>query len=299
MRCFVEVDLMQAEWVVTAFCSQDPRMLKVVYEKLDPHITTGEMISKAPKDFVKLENSLVGHATDPGEIAKKREALPKEWNGVPIEEFFLPRNMSIRQSGKKSNHALNYKMGYGRFALENGMQESDAKRIVDAYRDRAYPGLKDYYRAIERELRQNNRRLVNCFGQTIRLLDRWGPDLLDSAYAFKPQSTVGNITGWGWRAIHDDTVNLKNVEPVAQVHDSVCTQNTFSDLEELRDQIELQAEYMATPFCYHGREYTLRREVKIGLSWGESSMKEVPVSDEGGVDLDDLERTWEEALAAA
>ncbi len=299
MRCFVDVDLCQAEWVVTAFLAQDPRMLEVVYKRLDPHVTTGMMISNgAPMSFIKHEAKLIGHHTDPTTIYDLRSTMPKEWEGLDTRKFFFPRNMSIRQAGKKSNHGLNYNMQYKRFALENGMEEKDAARIVQIYRNVAYPGLKKYYEYVELRLRKDGRRLTNCYGQTRKFLDRWGPNLLDAAYAFLPQSTVGNIAGLGWRRIYSDTQSLKKVEPVAQVHDSVTTQHTFDSLEELRDQVEAIVSYMAIPFTYHQREFTILREVKIGTRWDAEAMKEVPVSDEGGIEVDELTAVWEGALAA-
>ena len=306
MRCLVEIDEAQAEWVVTAFLSRDDGMLKVIREKLNPHAHTGALISGAPKSFIAAEKELVGHASDPTVIASLRRELPSTWEGLRVADFFLPRTMSIYQAGKKSNHGLNYNMQYKRFALENEMPETDASRIVSLYRDVAYPGLKRYYREVEAELTENNRVLRNCFGQTLKLLDRWGPDLLDAAYAFKPQSTVGNITKWGWRYVYEDTTRLRRVEPGPNVHDSIVTQNDFDSVDELGEQINLCSDYLATPFTYHGVSHIIPREVKVGLNWGEYhpttnplGMRDVEVDDDSHVDLASLQKVWSEVSAAA
>lgn len=297
MNCLVDIDEAQAEWVVTAFLAQDARMLDVVYANRDPHLRTGSMIAGAPEDFVIAESDLVGKLTDAEEIRLVRTKLPKMWGDVPISAYYMPRTMSIRQAGKKSNHGLNYNMQYKRFALETGMQEAEANRICSIYRNIAYPGLKNYYQDIENQLRRDGRRLTNCFGQSRVFLDRWGPDLLDAAYAFKPQSTVANIATRGWKDIYRDQ-ELPRVEIRVHGHDSVTTHNSFDSIDELQFQIERCVKHMGTPFEYHGRSFTIRRTVKIGVCWGDGSMIDVKVSDEGLIDLDELTRAWELALAA-
>ena len=270
---FVEVDLVQAEWVVTAYCSQDARMLKVVEDKLDPHVTTGMLISNAAEEIVVLDHKLVGHLTDPHDISKIRaDKLAPVQN---LDTIFLPRTMSIRQAGKKSNHGLNYNMGYKRFALENELDEAEARRIVGLYKDVAYPGLHNYYREVERELKERGRKLKNCFGQARTFLDKWGPDLLNAAYAFKPQSTVGNVTNNGLRRIYNDTSNLEEVNLAAQVHDSILNEHTFSSIPALANQILWVDRHMSTVCHYHGENFTLRREYKLGMTWGQDDMVDV------------------------
>jgi hypothetical protein len=273
-------------------------MLEVVERELDPHTRTGALISGAPESFVVEEASIVGHLTDPIDIADKRRALPAAWEGIPVSKFFLPRTMSIRQAGKKGNHGLNYNMKYKRFALENGMEERDALRMVNGYH-KAYPNIRQsYYKWIMHRLRRDNRRLTNCFGQTRKFMGQWDDELLDAAFAFLPQSTVGNITGFGFRSVYDDCKGLADVVPKAQVHDSLLNQHTFSTVQGLVAQIWLVSQYMATPFEYFGREYTIRREIKLGFDWGESSMIEVPTDDEGLVAVPDVENALELARAA-
>lgn len=295
-QCFVEIDLVHAEWVVTAFLANDQNMLNVVYSGVDPHVRTGALISGTSEEVVILEHEAVGHLADPVEIDKIRRAI--SLGGVPITKMagiFLPRSMSIRQCGKKSNHGLDYGMQYGKFALINEIEEAESKRIVSLYRDKAYPGLKQYYLIIEEELRKNGRRLTNCFGQSRRFLDEWGQDLLNAAYAFKPQSTVANITNNGWQAIYGDK-RLRRVDPVAQVHDSCLTCNKFDNFPELAEQILVSEEHLATPFSYNGYTFTLKREVKVGFSWGELCM--IPVRlDLAGLAAG-LEKALEESLAA-
>ena len=296
MKCLIGIDLVQAEWVVTAYSAQEYRMIEVVESRADPHLRTGHLISGAPEDFIKLEAKVVGHNTDPVEIARLRNKLPQEWQGQRISDFFLPRTMSIRQAGKKSNHGLNYNLQYRKFALVNGMEENEAKRICSLYRDVAYPGLKTWYKMIESTLRSNNRRLTNCFGQTRQFLDKWGPDLLDAAYAFYPQSTVANVTNFGLRGIYHDR-RLRAVRPAVQEHDSVVNEHTFDSWQELAEQILICDRHMSTPCVYHRRVFTLRREIKLGLGWGENDMVTVDHEDIKGLPSA-LKQAWEQSSAS-
>jgi len=184
--------------------------------------------------------------------------------------------MSIRQAGKKSNHGLNYDMGYRTFALENEMEEADARVIVDTYKTIAYPGLQTYYREVQWILRNQDRKIRNCFGQVRQFRGKWDHELLKAAYSHIPQSTVGNVTNFGLRRIYnDDSGCLKRVHPVAQVHDSVVNEHTFDTFEELADQVHRCDTHMTTTCSYHGEDFRLRREVTMGKNWGEDSMMDV------------------------
>ena len=44
----LELDLAGADWVIVAYESQDENMLTIVEEGLDPHASTGSLISGAP-----------------------------------------------------------------------------------------------------------------------------------------------------------------------------------------------------------------------------------------------------------
>ncbi len=299
-HCFIETDLSQAEWVVTAHCCGDVRMLDVVKIGRDPHLRTGSMISGAPEGFVKFEDDLVGHLTDPVELRGIRQkSLPQSWEGISIRDFFLPHNMSIRQAGKKGNHGLNYGMEYKRFALENGMMEDDAAHIVRIYRDIAYPGIKLWYTETQNQLRDNNRQLTNCFGQSRKFMAKWDIELFMAAYAFIPQSTVGNITNRGMRGIYH--YSNKNVDLAAQVHDSILTHHKFNSWNELANQVIFCDRVMTQTCEYRDVKFVIDRDIKLGVNWGGEVMKKVNIQDLNKVSENlrlAYEKSCEEAKAA-
>ena len=213
MRLLVELDKAGAEWVCVAYLSGDENMLSVIASGKNPHAITGAFISHAPYEFVLEESKVVGLHTDPDTLLELREALTDK-----IEPgWFLPRSMSIYQCGKKSDHGLNYNMKYRRFALENEVEESEAKRIVDGYHRDAYPGIKKWHQAEQEQLRID-RTLTNCFGRKRRFMGAWDDDLFDAAYAFKPQSTVYDITRFGMvKTFSDESKDFEIQETPAQV----------------------------------------------------------------------------------
>lgn len=290
MRLFVEVDLAQAEWVVTGFLANDRRMIEVFEKGEDPHIATGTMIAGCPVEFTFAEKELVGSQTDPEVIAELRAPLLAQY--PEWQKWFLPRSMSIRQAGKKSNHGLNYYMRYKRFALENEITEPEADKIVQLYYA-IYPGLSGMYEWVKEQLRRD-RTLTNCFGQKRRFERAWGDDLLQAAYAWTPQSTVGEIGKRGFTAIYEDQ-RLAELDCIlaANTHDSVTTDVGFQSLPQLAEVTSRCRRHLTIPCEYHSRVFTLRTDIKIGLTWGNM----VGVHETDNL-IEDLERALEDARKA-
>lgn len=271
---FLEFDLAGAEWVVTAYLSGDANMIEVINSGKSPHIVTGARISSVEEKVVEAENKIVGNNTDPDVILGLREAhFPELLEMHKADTIFLPRSMSIRQMGKKSNHGLNYGMKHRKFALLNEVTETDAMPIVHAYSTVAYPGLQDYWKAIREELRTNNRVMYNCFGRKVRLLGEWGHDLFMAAYSFKPQSTVVDTVNDAMCMVYEDEGPLF-VQPQlgAQVHDSLMLQHPmYHSDKELIAMTEFclrVKEYITPEIEYNGHKFQIKCDLKVGVSWG-------------------------------
>ena len=265
----IEVDKAGAEWVVVAYLSGDPNMIRIVEEGLDPHAATANLMFNVPIELIQEENKLIGHETDPGRIAKLREKLP----GLEVARF-LPRNMSLRQAGKKSNHGLNYGEGPRMFALQNEIPEFEAKRLVDLYHA-AYPNIRNvWHRRIQNEMR-SGRVLINFFGRKRRFLDKLGDQLFKAAYAHEPQSTVSDNLNVGMVHIYNDrSPEMLDLELLAQVHDSLLSQYPLADIGRLAACIAKQCKHMNIPITIRGRTFTIKTDVKVGLNWHD--MHELP-----------------------
>lgn len=268
----IEFDLAGAEWVIVAYVSGDKNMIDVVESGKSPHVATGTLISRVAEDLILKEHELLKASTDPTFIRKMREEhIPEIFDG----DVFLPRTMTIRQAGKKSNHGLNYDMRYRRFALENEMPETDAKPIVELYRNVAYPGLLDYHEEVRDAIKQKDRTLVNLVGRKARLLDQHGPDLWDKAYSFIPQSTVFDVCRQAFiRAFHDERPHMRPARFKGNVHDSVLYgyPNAASD-DQVIEFCTTIREYMGIQLEAKGRQFRLGVDVKAGQNWGDMSKK--------------------------
>lgn len=258
-----ELDKRQAEWIVVAFLSGDANMMRVYFENKDPHTYTASQMFGVPEELILMENKIVGHESDVATIEELRHKLPdlKRLN-------FIPRNMSMRQSGKKANHGLNYDEGYRTFALTNEMVEADAKRVINFYHS-IYPGIRQWYQAVQTQLR-HNRILTNCMGRKYKFMDAWGDSLFKAAYSFNPQSTVADNVNWGIIYAYEDvSPKMQPLEILGQVHDSILFQYPIYLLPDLVEVIRKIQGYMEPELEYMGRSFTIKTDMKAGFNWGE------------------------------
>lgn len=262
-RLLVEFDKAGAEWCVVAFASGDGRMISVVESGESPHPITGNYISRVPVPLILREDKLLKHSTDPAEIEEvRREHLPELFTA----DYFLPRNMTIRQAGKKANHGLNYIEGPNVFAETSEMDISDAKRIHHMYSQEVYTGLPIWWASINRQLKES-RTLYNCFGRKRRFYDPLGNELLKKGVAYIPQSTVVDVVNGAMISAYNDDEMQKTWDLLMQVHDSIASQVIVSDWKRFASQvIKIGLDYMNPELEYSGRKFRIGTDCKIGIA---------------------------------
>jgi DNA polymerase I-like protein with 3'-5' exonuclease and polymerase domains len=281
------MDKRGAEWIVVAYLSADPNMLRIVQENRDAHSETGSLITGAPIELIQRERKLIGELSEPNRIEELRRLHLPEL----LEARFLPRTMSIRQCGKKANHGLNYDEQFRTFALVNELEEKEAKRIIDLYRNVAYPGIPQWYRDTQDELKANGRVLTDLLGNHCFFMENWGEDLFRQAYAFKPQSTVGRMVNRALSlAINDEADFMQPCEILSQVHDNIVAQYPL-DWQGMARMCIRMNEHMSPSMEYKGRAFALQTDLKVGLN--RASMIEVPL----GWDRDALAASLEQAYS--
>lgn len=279
----VEVDKRQAEWVVVAYASGDPSMIRILEEGGDVHAHTIYLMLKEQmlshrmpvweeprlKALIKRDHKLVSTLTDPERI----RALRLEDDEIKMLLALLPRAMSGRQLGKKSNHALNYGEGYKMFAFIAEIEEREGKLYHALYHG-VYPGVRHWWDAIQNQLRKD-RTLTNCFGRKIRFYDAWGEDLFKAAYSSIPQSTVVDGLNEGMCLTYEDadicSPRGTNVDLLAQVHDSVLFQFPLSILDrpgEFARVMHRIYSNMEPEMEYGGRRFKIWTDMKVGWNWG-------------------------------
>jgi len=263
------MDKAKAEWVITAYLCNDPKMISAVESGIDVHAFTASEMTAIPIDMVQRENKITGKFSDRDLILELRSKYIPEI--LDLDCNFLPASMSIRQMGKKSNHGLNYMEGYWRFALENEIPEAEAKIYVSGYSD-AYVNLPLYWEAIERKLNRNNRTLENCFGHKRRFLDEWGSKLIKSAVSYNPQSTSVWVVNYAMRDIYNDgTPPFEDLRLHAQVHDELLFSYSIGKWREAAETILGCEAYMTPTISYEGRKFRIGTDLAIGMNWGEIS----------------------------
>ena len=289
-----EVDKRQAEWVVVAYLTGDANMLSIVRSGKDTHLHTAALMlstsSGLPYEecwqILEYEAKLIGNSTDEENIRKLRSESP-------IARFHevLPRTMSGRQRGKKSNHGLNYDEGPNKYALINELEPLEGKHDVELYHF-IYPVIRLWYEIVKRQL-QKDRTLTNCFGRKVRFMDAWGPDLWKAAYAMLPQSSVVDSLNIGLCKIYDDLELVSprgaNIDILAQVHDSILMQVPIE--RALSEQFKIDQQkiynYISPQLSYNGRTFTIATDMKVGTNWGTyhkdynpNGMREVKTTEE-------------------
>lgn len=264
----VEFDKSGAEWVVVAYLSGDARMLDVIQSGKSPHIVTGHLLTGVPEDVVEAESKIVKNVIDPDTIYELRSKhfpmlLDERWR-------FLPRSMSIRQCGKKSNHALNYGMRYRRAALQWEIEEREAATIVELYSSSAcYPGIPLWHEGIRRQLKKD-RTLISLLGRKIELMDEWGDELFNQAYSFNPQSTIGDMVNDALITFEQDLEPfMYKADCLTQTHDSATMQYPENDWVDMaKYAIRFGLDYMSPELEANARKFRVGTDMKIGHSWG-------------------------------
>ena len=156
-------------------------------------------------------------------------------DGTPFTDYvakhdaFIPRTMSCRQIGKKSNHALNYMMGAHRFSMESGLSLTEAERARALYL-RAYDWLHEWWDSINEQLHKD-RTIINPVGQPRRFLGTLDEKLLKEAVAHVPQSTSVWMVNNAMSKIYD--VETHRAEILSQVHDSLLFQHPYDELDQI------------------------------------------------------------------
>jgi len=183
----------------------------------------------------------------------------------------------IRSEGKVANFGLNYGLGV------------QGKHIWNRYHE-IYPGVKEWHERIKEELRAGNRTLVNCYGRKRRFLDRWGADLFEKAYNYKPQSTIATkINDDGVKYVYYNQDRFSDVEFANTVHDSVWVWCPMS--QGIKRVIEVALDIkgqLETPLDIQGHKVIIPADIKLGFDLNDDTMLEWKSAKIAGLSLDAL-----------
>jgi len=247
--CFLyNIDLSQAENRIVAYVAPEPNMIAAFERGVDIHRqTAGLIFGKDPEDISDEDgSSSIG-------------------GGLQSERFW----------GKKSNHELDYDMGYRGFAMICEISDSEAKFIVDKFHA-VYPGVRQYHAWIRAQLNKN-RTIENCLGRKRLFTNRWGDELHKEAYAFIPQSTVADVINERGLTYVMDNPLFWGIEILNNVHDSLVVQISYEKvpLQQHADALKLLVNSLQTPLTFRGQTFYIPADIAVGRSLNKKLMKKI------------------------
>lgn len=207
---------------------------------------------------------------------------------LPVSEVSTEQ----RYLAKKVIHASNYGMGENRLvqvvnedAPYTGVRITlrEAKVLMQKY-FMLFPEIKEtFWKYVQNELRYS-RVLATPLGRKRMFFGRWDDKLLRDAYAFIPQSTVGDL---GCKAVANCYWQIEKVVPGAelmlQVHDAVYMQCYEKDAAMVAEMME---EAMRIPLTLNGQTFTIPSDCKIGYNWGGRPKQNPEQNPNGMIDFD-------------
>ena len=246
---YYSFDLSQGENRIVAYVGKIPRMIQAFEAGEDVHTLTASLI-----------------------LNKSVEEVSDEDGSSPLGDG----THSERFWGKKSNHSLNYDLGYKEFSLQLEMTETEGKWLVNRYHS-IYPEVRGNYHQMIKNLLAKDRTLTNLFGRKRLFLQEWGDSLFKDAYAQIPQSTIADkIDEQGLIFIYYNQHWFRPLELLIQVHDSIGFQIPTSVpwighanmLMRIKDSLE-------TPLKWGETEFVIPADLVMGLSLYKEEGKEI------------------------
>lgn len=245
-KVFMQRDLKQAEAWVVAFLSEDPFFMDAI-RSTDIHRRTASLIFRKPEcDITKRERDLA----------------------------------------KRCVHALNYGMGYVKFAEQLGISIVEARDLRNRY-FAAFPRLQLWHNEVKLKL-QRDRELVTPFGRRRQFTAGWNEDLWKAAWAYVPQSTVGDLlnTGfiefWEWLKApaagkefgaqnkvpglgnYCSNERLFDTQIMLQIHDSLVVQCPEEHVPVIAEKLRACLE---RPLRINGHTFTIPTDCSVGPTW--------------------------------
>ena len=253
------VDKSQAENRIVAYVAPEPTMIEAFETGIDVHARTASLLFKIPIEEV---------SDEPG--------------SSPLGNG----EQSVRFWGKKSNHELNYGIGYRTFSLICELPEKQGKFLVERYHA-VYPGIRGRYHARIKQQLSTDRTITNLYGRKRIFFDRWGDGLFKDAYAQIPQSTVADeINQKGMIPLYFEP-EYKETDLLLQTHDSITFQISLSIPWEKHASILIYLKKrLETPLQFHGTSFTIPVDTSMGLALNKKSLRKVRI--ENGTSAENL-----------
>lgn len=212
-------------------------------------------------DLSQAENRVVAYLAEEERLIKAYE------NGEDVHSMYAEWIGRDRDMGKKVNHACNYGISAFELARKLRIPKAEAAGYLRQVFGNA-PGIKRWQDNIANRFQQGKRVMTTFFGRRRQFLMPYSQDLLKSAYAYEPQSTVGDLLNLALMRFNTLMPLIPiPVQLLLQVHDSFALQYPPRFEEEI--VMRLRKDVFNIPLTINGRTFTIPIDVKVGPSWGE------------------------------
>ncbi len=169
--------------------------------------------------------------------------------------------------GNIPNHSGNYGAGPGVMVTKAAKEEIKgitykvSEKILEV-RHKIIPGLKKWWRWVENEL-SKSRTLTTCFGRKRIFFGRLDNVTYRDAYAFEPQSIVGDVTN---RMLTRIEMNpLSKLDILLQVHDEIDGECDACDVEEVVKELQKASQI---PIFIGDVPLIIPLDIEVGDNWG-------------------------------
>ena len=168
-----------------------------------------------------------------------------------------------RKKTKRTVHAGNYGMGERRYAAVVGVPLNEARELRALYRQ-TFPNIFSVFQAEVRDELYKTRTLSTFFGRKhtfLGIID----SILEDAYAFVPQSTIGDLLNQILiRIYYESKLRDLPFKLRLQVHDSMVVQVPKKRVD---DYMELQTKCFDFPITVKYKTFTIPYSTDIKLTW--------------------------------
>ena len=253
-------DLSQIENRLVAYVGGVLTQIEAFEQGLDLHTLTASVIFRKPYDQI-----------------SKVDGSSSLGDGRQSERYW----------GKKGNHAVNYDVGYRKFALVNEISESDSKTVLEDIH-RGYPQIRGGYHVLIQNMLKESRSVENLFGRTRLFLGPIFPsypnvpqsacaDTYRQAYAHFPQSTCADkINEQGLEHIYYNQQWYRPIELLAQIHDSIVFQIPLTVPWRVHAEMLLRIKAsLETPVYWHDKEIKTPTDLSLGFNMRKDDMIEM------------------------
>lgn len=225
------------------------------------------VVWKAGDEFA-IEDYLEGR--DPHwEHAKRLFGLDPELEyDAENPDHWTYRNRLAKHAKHAGNYGMHYNKLYEMF-LEQGFYEyalKDVRKLMEDQR-RATPYIEAWKQWVRDQVSMN-RKMVTALGRVRYFYGRISDELFRAAYAFEPQSVVGELLNMAIRDVHDE-LHREGLRVLMNVHDEMIVQVPEGTAGQFIPYIREVMERTFEIEDVYGtkREISIPADFKVGPNW--------------------------------